>query len=191
MADHDFTEEHAGVFRQQVRPVAHLRQQVAANRLCLIFGAGAGYDLGFQQWKDLLERLGNGLESFDEAKGSADNEVGLAQLLLKTIRIPLQSVFSATKHGQCGFTKSHAAARTAAWRSRLYEALYVDANKGQTDGLLRTNVVASGINDGNKSERSRAEPRLKSALFSCSYIPGLFFSNLPIRTIQNRPMRRR
>jgi len=82
MASHEFSDDHAGLFRVYARPVAHIRQQIPVGRFCLIFGAGAGYDLGFPQWIGLLDRLGEGLDGYQDAIDSAENAVILAQLLV-------------------------------------------------------------------------------------------------------------
>src|SRR5687767_10783997 len=83
MTDGAFSAEHERILRSWTRPIAHMRQQSFGGRLCLVFGAGAGCELGFPAWQEMLDRLGDGLEGYPEARRSAENQVGLAQLLVK------------------------------------------------------------------------------------------------------------
>lgn len=101
-----------------------MRQQIVAERLCLIFGAGAGYDLGFPQWRDLLSKLGEGLEGFPEAKGMQENEVVLAQLLVKLFEYDFNKKHPLPPLNDAAGQKAHTAALNAAWRNRIYDAIY-------------------------------------------------------------------
>jgi len=124
MADHDFSLDHATLFKLHSRAVAHMRQQISAERLCLIFGAGAGYDLGFPQWPALLDKLGDGLDGYTEAKASAANEVIRAQLLVKLFEYDFNRGNPPPPLSEAASQKTHAAALNSAWRNRIYDAIY-------------------------------------------------------------------
>ena len=132
MADHDFTEQHAIVLRAHARSVAHVRQQITTGRFCLVFGAGAGYDLGFPQWPNLLDRVGEGLEGYDDAKSQAEGEVSLAQLLTKLFEYDFARERPPPPLSDAQAVRDYRAEMHAAWRNRLYDALYrnVDVSEG-------------------------------------------------------------
>jgi hypothetical protein len=126
MANHDFTGEHRQLLATFARQVSHMRQQALCDRLCLVFGAGAGYDLGFPQWKTLLDRLGEGLEGYDTAQASAENEVALAQLISKLFQFDFEKRTPPPPLENAAAQKQHEAKLNKAWRDRIYDALYRD-----------------------------------------------------------------
>lgn len=125
----EFTDGHLAVLTAYLRPIAHLRQQVHAHRQCIVFGAGAGYDLGFPKWEDLLDRLGSRLSGYDEAKRSADNEIGLGQLIVKLFEDEFETRHPRPTLEDTIKQREHTAALYSAWRDHIYEALYKDVNK--------------------------------------------------------------
>jgi hypothetical protein len=133
MGDHDFTPKHASILRSSTRAVAHMHQQILSQRLCLIFGAGAGYDLGFPQWRQLLERLGENLTGFSEARPTADSETSLAQLLIKLFEYEFNSKNAEPPLDDAEGQRSHRARLNAEWRNRIHLALYRDVITGQSE----------------------------------------------------------
>lgn len=137
MADHDFTAQHASILSSITRPIAHMRQQIQAQRLCPIFGAGAGYDIGFPQWKELLNRLGTDLPGFEEAKRTAENETTLAQLLIKLFEqnFNLRAIdpHPEPPRDDARAQRQYRAELNSEWRTRIHEALYRDVMTGQSE----------------------------------------------------------
>jgi hypothetical protein len=133
MADHDLTQLHVAVLRSHTRAIAHMRQQILSQRFCLIFGAGAGYDLGFPQWKELLDRLGDELPGFKEAKASATDETSLAQLLIKLFADSFNSKEACPPLSNAKGQRFHLAGLNAEWRNRVYAALYRDVKLGESE----------------------------------------------------------
>jgi hypothetical protein len=133
MADHDFTSKHASILKSSTRAIAHMRQQMLSQRFCLVFGAGAGYDLGFPQWRELLERLGKDLPGFNEALPTAENETSLAQLLIKLFEYDFNSNNPEPPLDDAEAQKAHRAKLNAEWRSRIHGALYRDVITGQSE----------------------------------------------------------
>ncbi len=133
MADHDLTPKHISILKSHTRAIAHMRQQILIQRFCLIFGAGAGYDLGFPQWRELLERLGKDLPGFKEACPTAENETSLAQLLIKLFEYNFNLSNPQPQLDDSEGQRIHRARLNAEWRKRIYLALYQDVTKGTTD----------------------------------------------------------
>jgi hypothetical protein len=110
-----------------------MRQQILIQRFCLVFGAGAGYDLGFPQWHDLLERLGKNLSGFTEASPIAENETGLAQLLIKLFEHDFNLTDPQPSLDNSEGQRAHRARFNAAWRRRIHVALYQDVIKDPSE----------------------------------------------------------
>lgn len=138
MPDHDFSESHAKLFRSHTRAIAHMRQQIAAKRLCLIFGAGAGCDLDFPEWSEFLIQLGSGLDGFSDAeKSAAKNEVVLAQLLVKLFEYDFDKKHPRPSLDNVVLQKKHQASLNAEWRDRIYGALYKNVEISDEDRFIR------------------------------------------------------
>lgn len=138
---------HLRVAQRYLRPLAHMRQQVEAGRFCPIFGAGAGHDLGFPKWNELLDRLaidadGVEFEGYAEAKKSTIGETSHAQHLVKLFE---QSQYRANGTSPAGTSNAEdlswlkslsdapmqrmgTAEMLAEWRRRVHQALYRDVN---------------------------------------------------------------
>ena len=124
------------VLKNHGRAIVHMWQQMSTKRLCLVFGAGAGYDLGFPKWEELLFTLGENLKGFAEAKiAAAGDLVKLAQLLVKLFEYDFairdeewrkDNDESDPSLNSTLSQKSYSARLNAAWRDLIHDTLYVN-----------------------------------------------------------------
>ena len=124
MSDHDFSQAHRDLLTKYLRPIAHMHQQGTHKRFCLIFGAGCGLDLEFPSWVNLLERLGDTVDGFADAKRTAVNEAALAQSVVKLFEHQFDRTHPLAPLSDAHAQRTRAAALNSAWRDHVYTALY-------------------------------------------------------------------
>jgi predicted ATPase len=127
--DHAITSEHRALLGRYLRPIAHMRQQSHHRRLCLIFGAGAGPDLGFPSWTELLERLGKSLPGYAAAKKSSATQASLAQSIVKLFEREFDRLNPSPKLSDAIGQRTRNSSLNAAWRNHVYDALYANVEK--------------------------------------------------------------
>ena len=135
------------VLKKHGRAIVHMWQQMLTKRLCLVFGAGAGYDLGFPKWGELLVALGKGLPGFSEAKRAASGDlVKLAQLLVNIFDNDFKIRDNKLRKGEDKSSSSSAstlsqasysARLNAAWRDLIYKTLYKNPDTKSDEILLK------------------------------------------------------
>ncbi len=133
------------LLRRYPKAVAHLWRQNEKQRLSLMFGAGAGLDLGFPSWTKLIERIADHPEVLGAGLvGARDGDPlpTAAQVLFHHFRARVyEGVFDEVGNQDLADRLIH-----RQWRSIVHEALYKDVPES-ADELAARDVVYTHLLD--------------------------------------------
>jgi hypothetical protein len=111
---------------QNGRAVVHMRQQIIDKRFGLVLGAGAGVDLGFPSWNDLIARIAADSEVDGVALlAAAGNHGSRSQLLYQYYKAKMQKKAAPSDDG---FNRLQQRIR-AGWQKIVHDALYREVPK--------------------------------------------------------------
>lgn len=129
------------VLERYGRAVVHMRQQKEDRRFGLVIGAGASVDLGFPNWKTLLDRIARHPEVDGVALLSSgkDSHTSSSQLLYQHYRAKHTAAVGGTPDHT--FNRSEATTQ-AGWQRIVREALYAGVPEDAAELMKRDRYLS-------------------------------------------------
>lgn len=129
------------LLKSHTLPIVHMRQQKQADRLSLVFGAGASQDAGFPSWDELVRRVSDGYlkqSSLDvlQRDSGGSSPVAIAQLVYELFRIAYHppDLVDLEPHVKTLFYEAYEAAE---WRDHIWKNLYCEPKLLKDEEFLK------------------------------------------------------